>query len=55
MSESTQPLNSRMIVYLAGPRGFFKDSNRFADVICFGILSLFAFTVLGGQRIRSMG
>jgi len=55
MSESTQPLNSRMIVYPAGPRGFFKDSNRFADVIYFGILSLFAFTVLGGQRIRSVG
>ena len=46
MSESTQLLNPRMIVHPAGPGGFFVDFDRFAGVLCLGILGLMAFTVL---------
>ena len=37
MSESTQPLNPRMIIQPAGPGGFFKDFDKLAGVLCFGI------------------
>ena len=55
MSDSTQPLNPRMIVHPAGPGGFFKGFGKFDGVLCFGIIGIFASTALGGQRIRSSG